>query len=292
VRPAIPAAMAEAVRGQGFIARYSATRAVGQQFWRKSGDIPGSEASNPIMKRSSPFSAFLLIALAWPYRTTPADSKIEISDADEIRIGAALAKDFEQEEGMAPTPQSIKLDGYLQNVGDKVAANARRKLPYRFHFDPSPGFRSAVGLPGGQIYVGAGILAYTDTEDQLAVVLGHEIEHVDLSQCRERLIKVLGEQHLTVKDGEKLKVDPFLDGYGHDNEFAADREGVILAMKAGYSADGGIRLLQTFVILGEQMPNTSSEAKANLEARIAQIRVVRDGSNLPRPAKEKSLALP
>ena len=158
---------------------------------------------------------------------SPVDSKIEVTDADEIRIGYALAKDFEQEEGMAPTPQSIKLDAYLQSVGDKVAVNARRKLPYRFHFDPSPGFRSAVGLPGGQIYVGAGILAYTDTEDQLAVVLGHEIEHVDLNQCRERLIKVLGEQHLSVKDGEKLKVDPFLDGYGHDNEFAADREGLL-----------------------------------------------------------------
>jgi predicted Zn-dependent protease len=223
---------------------------------------------------------------------SPVDSKIEVTDADEIRIGYALAKDFEQEEGMAPTPQSIKLDAYLQSVGDKVAVNARRKLPYRFHFDPSPGFRSAVGLPGGQIYVGAGILAYTDTEDQLAVVLGHEIEHVDLNQCRERLIKVLGEQHLSVKDGEKLKVDPFLDGYGHDKEFAADREGVILAMKAGYSAEGGVRLLQTFITLGEQMPNTSSEAKANLEARIAQIRAVRDGSDLPKPAKEKPLALP
>jgi predicted Zn-dependent protease len=223
--------------------------------------------------------------------STPADSEIEVTDADEVRIGQALAKDFEQGEGMAPTPQSIKLDAYLQSVGDKVAVNARRKLPYRFHFDPSPGFRSAVGLPGGQIYVGAGILAYTDTEDQLAVVLGHEIEHVDLNQCRERLIKVL-EQHLTVKDGEKLKVDPFLDGYGHDKEFAADREGVLLAMKAGYSAEGGIRLLQTFIILGEQMPNSSSEAKGNLEARIAQIRAVRDGSDLPKPAKEKPLALP
>jgi len=244
------------------------------------------------MKRSFPFSAFLFVVLASPRQTIPTNSKVEVTDADEVRIGQALAKNFEQQEGMAPTPQSIKLDAYLQSVGDKVAANARRKLPYRFHFDPSPGFRSAVGLPGGQIYVGAGILAYTDTEDQLAVVLGHEIEHVDLNQCRERLIKVLGEQHLTAKDGEKLKVDPFLDGYGHDNEFAADREGVILAMKAGYSAEGGIRLLQTFIILGEQMPNTSSEAKANLEARIAQIRAVRDGSDLPEPAKEKPLALP
>jgi predicted Zn-dependent protease len=235
----------------------------------------------------------LLVVLAFvPSTTGSMKSTPELTDIDEIRIGVALAKDFERQEGMAPTPQSIKLDAYLQSVGDKVAVGAGRKLPYRFHFDPSPGFRSAVGLPGGQIYVGAGILAYSDSEDQLAVVLGHEIEHVDLNQCRERLIKVLAEQHLTAKDGEKLKVDPFLDGYGHDNEFAADREGVLLAMKAGYSADAGMRLLQTFIILGEQMPNTSSEAKANLEARIAQIRAVRDGSKLPKPAEETPLALP
>jgi beta-barrel assembly-enhancing protease len=234
----------------------------------------------------------LVILASVPGTADSITSTPELTDADEIRIGAALAKDFERQEGMAPTPQSIKLNAYLQSVGDKVAVGAKRKLPYRFHFDPSPGFRSAVGLPGGQIYVGAGILAYSDSEDQLAVVLGHEIEHVDLSQCRERLIKVLAEQHLTAKDGEKLKVDPFLDGYGHDNEFAADREGVLLAMRAGYSADAGIRLLQTFIILGEQMPNTSSEAKENLQARIAQIRGMRDASDLPKPAKEKPLALP
>jgi len=63
-----------------------------------------------------------------------------------------------------------------------VAAGAERKLPYRFHFDANPAFHNAVGLPGGQVYVGAGILAYMDAEDQLAVVLGHKIEHVNLNQ--------------------------------------------------------------------------------------------------------------
>lgn len=221
-----------------------------------------------------------------------AGKPVELSDADEVRLGEAVAQDFMRQEGMAPTPQTIKIDAYLQSVGEKVAAHAQRKLPYRFRFDPSPTFRSAVGLPGGQIFVGAGMLAYIDTEDQLAAVLGHEVEHVALNQCRERLMKVMEEQHLTVNDGNKLKADPFLEGYGHDNEFAADREGVKLAMQAGYSADGAIRLLETYVILGEQMPNTPKEAKSNLEARIEQIRAVRDASQLPKPAKEKPLALP
>lgn len=215
-----------------------------------------------------------------------------ISDADEVRVGKILAEKFAKGEGIATSPRNKKLDAYLQQVGDRVAVYAHRKLPYKFHFDPNPNFRSAVGLPGGQVFVGAGILAYMDTEDQLAIVLGHEIEHIDLNQCNERLVKELAKKNISIKQADKLAVDPFGDGYGHDGEFAADREGVLLAMEAGYSADAGMRLLQTYVILGEQMPNSPNEAKANLEARIEQIRQIRDASKLPKPAAEKKLALP
>jgi len=253
------------------------------------------------MKKLFPLLSCLLLSLPMLYaQSSPAP--VSLTDADEVRIGRILADQFAKEEGMAPTPQSKKLDEYLQAVGERVAANAQRKLPYQFHFDPSPGFRSAVGLPGGQVFVGAGILAYIDTEDQLAAVLGHEVEHVALNQCHDRLIKVLTDQHLSLQDADqpdpkqpgtlKLKVDRFLDGYGHDNEFDADREGVILAMEAGYSSEAAVRLLQTYVILGEQMPNTPKEAKANLEDRIAQIRSLSAASKSPKPASEKPLALP
>jgi predicted Zn-dependent protease len=183
-----------------------------------------------------------------------------------------LADDLIAQEGMQPTPQTNKLDEYLQSVGDEVAAHAQRKIPYRFRFDPSPSFRSAVGLPGGQIFVGAGILAYMDSEDQLAVVLGHEIEPIDLNQCRERLANTLEEQRLSPATTTKLKVDPFLPGYGRDGELAPDREGV--ARQAGYSGESAIRLLQTYIILGDNMPNSPKEAKESLERRIAQLRDV------------------
>jgi beta-barrel assembly-enhancing protease len=235
--------------------------------------------------------AALVCSVSWAATPQPAASPISLSDTDEIRIGHLLADKFASAEGMLPTPQTRKIDAYLQLVGDRLTANAKRKIPYQFHFDPSPGFRSAVGLPGGQIFVGAGILAYMDSEDQLAIVLGHEIEHVDLNQCHDRLIKVLGDQHLSPRDAGRLRVDPFLDGYGHDKEFAADREGVLLARKAGYSATGAaIRLLQTFVILGEQMTHAPNEAKANLEARIAQIQALEDPEK-PKPPEETPFKL-
>jgi beta-barrel assembly-enhancing protease len=213
-----------------------------------------------------------------------------MSDADEIRAGELLAHQFVVKEGMKPSPQSQKIDTYLQTVGDRVASHAQRKLPYRFRFDPNPTFKSAVGLPGGEIFVGAGILAYMDSEDQLAAVLGHEIEHVALNHTRDRLIKTLSTQHPSTKELKQLKIADFLPGYGYDNEFSADREGVKLAAQAGYSIDGAIRLLQTFVLLGEQTPNTPAEAASAIEERIAQIRSLEEASKTQ--PTERPLGLP
>jgi len=214
-----------------------------------------------------------------------------LNDADEVHIGGLLAAQFAKSEGMESTPQTTKIDQYLQKVGDRLARHTQRKIPYRFHFDPDPGFKSAFALPGGQIFVGAGILAMMDTEDQLAAVLGHEMEHVDLNQCRDRLIEELQKQHLTIATADGLKVDPFLPGYGHDREFAADWSGVKLAADAGYSPDAAIRLLNMYVILGQQMTHTQSEAEKNLKDRIAQIQRLVVEEKLATP-KERALALP
>jgi beta-barrel assembly-enhancing protease len=231
--------------------------------------------------------AILILSSAAFAQTSP----VSLSDAEEIRIGGMLAAQFAKSEGLESTPQTTKIDQYLQKVGDRLAQHTQRKIPYRFHFDPDPGFKSAFALPGGQIFVGAGILAMMDTEDQLAVVLGHEMEHVDLNQCRDRLIEELQKQHLTTATADQMKVDPFLPGYGHDREFAADWSGVKLAADAGYSPDGAIRLLNMYVILGQQMTHTSSEAEKNLKDRIAQIDRLITEEKLATP-KERDLALP
>jgi beta-barrel assembly-enhancing protease len=234
--------------------------------------------------------ALLFVILFCPLANGQSSSAGTITDADEIRAGEVLAAKFESFKGLAPTAQTIKIEKYLQSVGDRVAAHAQRRLPYRFHFDPDPSFKSGIALPGGQIFVGGGILAYMDTEDQLAAVLGHEIEHVALGQCRDRLILEMAKQHLSAADLSKLELDPFFPGYGDDGEFAADRGGLKLAMEAGYSATAAVRLLQTFVILGQQVPNAPSGTKSNLQARFAQAQALADSAK-PMP-KERPLALP
>lgn len=224
-------------------------------------------------------------------RTPLAEATPPLSDADEVRVGQLLADKFITLEEMQPTPQSRKIEAYLQAVGDRLATHAQRKLPYRFHFDPDPGFKSAFALPGGEIFVGGGALAMMDTEDQLAIVLGHEMEHVAQNQCRDRLLDELATKHLTIATAEKLEVEPFLPGYGHDREFAADWEGVKLAAQAGYSPQGAVRLLTMYVILGQQMTHTASEAEKNLKDRIAQVERLIETEKLATPT-EKPLSLP
>lgn len=211
----------------------------------------------------------------------------DVSDSDEIQVGQILAAQFIKEHGLGDTPQTRKIEQYLQMVGDKVTAHSKRKLPYHFHFDPDPTFRSAVGLPGGEVFVGGGILAYMDSEDQLAAVLGHEAEHIDLGQCHDRLAKILADKDLTHAQFNLLKVDDFLPGYGHDNERAADFQGTKLAMEAGYSPEGAVRLFRTFLVLSQQMPNTVEEEKS-IEERIELIQPLVHSAN---QVKERPLKL-
>jgi predicted Zn-dependent protease len=234
------------------------------------------------------FALTLALILAEP--SFAADSTL--SDADEIRIGHVLAGKYAKARGLATTPQVKRIEKYLQTVGDRVAANAPRRLPYHFHYDPDPAFKSSVALPGGEIYAGAGILAFLESEDQLATVLGHEIGHVALNQCRDRLVSVLAARHLSPIEADRLGAEQFFASYGPDGELAADGEGVKLAAAAGYSPQSAVRLLATFLLLAERTASTPDDLKTTLQERIAQIRAVIERDKLPIPSREKPLVLP
>jgi predicted Zn-dependent protease len=222
-----------------------------------------------------------------------AQSSPLLSTADEIRAGDALFAAFQKEQGFADTPESKAIEVYLQKVGDKVAQNAKRKLPYRFHLDPHPGFHSAVGYPGGQIVVGGGILAMMQHEDELAVVLGHEIEHIDLNQCAQRVIDAMQKDHLTPQQFDKLSIDDFGKPYGKEGELAADREGVKLAVAAGYSPQASVDLLEVFEYLSRDAKRTPPRKDSpSLAERIHQVRdeIKSQGWDASKP--EKPLDLP
>src|SRR5215213_608505 len=85
------------------------------------------------------------------------------------------AAQVRQEMGVYNDPE---LQRYITEVGTRLARSSERpNLPWHFTVVDEPAV-NAFALPGGQIYITRGILAFLKDEEQLAGVLGHEIGHV------------------------------------------------------------------------------------------------------------------
>jgi predicted Zn-dependent protease len=71
-----------------------------------------------------------------------------------------------------------RLQAYVNDIGQKLAKQSQRaNLVWTFTVLDSPEI-NAFALPGGYVYVTRGIMAYMESEADLAGVLGHEIGHV------------------------------------------------------------------------------------------------------------------
>jgi predicted Zn-dependent protease len=185
-----------------------------------------------------------------------------LSDADEIRIGDELAAHYTEDlSATKPSPQNAAIEAYLQRVALRTAARTRRHLPWRVHYIADPGFINAFALPGGHVFVGEGLLRLMRSEDALAAVLGHEIEHIDLRHCAER---VQTEEQLKNFGGLlSLPVEIFIAGYSKEQEFEADRDGTTLAVQTGYSPQGVLQLFSEFAKLEQQYAPANASNKTN-----------------------------
>jgi predicted Zn-dependent protease len=77
-----------------------------------------------------------------------------------------------------PRYKDEQLQAYVNGVGQKLAKQSHRAaLQWTFTVVDSPEV-NAFALPGGYVYITRGIMAYLDSEADLAGVLGHEIGHV------------------------------------------------------------------------------------------------------------------
>lgn len=169
-----------------------------------------------------------------------------MSDAEEIRIGNELARMYGFSDENQKRVEVGVVERYLNQVGGVLAARAHRELPYRFHYIPNAYMINAFALPGGHVYVGEGLLELMDSEDELAAVLGHEIEHIDHYHCAERAQQEEALRRIPLGGLVAIPIFVFEAGYSKDQELEADREGTRLTVEAGYSANGAIRMFEAF----------------------------------------------
>jgi predicted Zn-dependent protease len=218
---------------------------------------------------ASPAALLYLVADTEQELTRMPVSFTRMSDTEEVRIGNELARFYTIGEEKENTPAVAIVQHYVSRVGEQVARGAHRKLPYKFHYLPSPDLINAFALPGGHVYVGAGLLTLMDSEDELAAVIGHEIEHIDHYHCAERVQREQALRKIPLGGLVALPIEVFEAGYSKDQELEADREGTRLAVEAGYSASGAIRMFETFGRLYEEYQAKAKTPQEEL-SRVAQ----------------------
>lgn len=177
-----------------------------------------------------------------------------ISDEEEIAIGRKLESQYASSDKPLSDQQNA-LQLYVRRVGGKVAVHAHRALPYDFHVIPDRNLINAFALPGGPVYIGEGMTDLMLTEDELASVLAHEVEHIDHYHAVERFQIEAQLKHLNldvVGDLLQFPISFWETGYHKDEELEADREGMFLTVQAGYSPYGAVKMFERFAKLHKE----------------------------------------
>lgn len=152
------------------------------------------------------------------------------TEADDRRAGEEASKEVEGELGLVRDPELV---AYVNRVGERLLRYAPpRDFTYRFYIvdQEAP---NAFALPGGQIYVSRGLLLLANSEDELANVIGHEIVHAALRHASARQSVVD-----SIPGFFRFSAAGMIARYSRDQEREADREGQLLAGRAGYDPGG------------------------------------------------------
>jgi predicted Zn-dependent protease len=165
---------------------------------------------------------------------------------------------------------------------------------------------NAFCMPGGKIAFFTGILVKLKLDDdEVAMIMGHEIAHALLEHARERLVKAGGTELLLRGGAALLGLGNLGDiaaagasqllslKYSRDDESQADALGLIVATQAGYDPKAGVSLWQKMSRLSEgKQANWLSTHPASdkrirdIEARLPQLRPV--FQKAPKPARRFS----
>jgi predicted Zn-dependent protease len=200
-------------------------------------------------KRQDAVSANAVVDMAadWQRDMTRAPMQFtRISDEQETQIGDKLALQY-----VSALPEKSAearaTEQYVNEVGGRVAAHAKRKLNYRFHLIGDANLINAFALPGGHVFIGQGLLDQMTSEDELAFILGHELEHIDHYHAVERVqieAKLKSLNLDIVAAVAEIPISLWQAGYSKDQEFEADREGLRIAVAAGYSPQGAVKMTE------------------------------------------------
>ncbi len=203
------------------------------------------------------FTAFLLALALVNCAQNPVTGNpnlVLVSESQEIAIGRREDASVRKQYGAYDNPG---LQQYVSEIGQRLAQSSHRPgLEYQFLVVDSPDV-NAFALPGGYIYVTRGILAYLNSEAELAAVLGHELGHVTARHSVQQLsaataaniganiLQIFVPQARGVLGANTINLlgGALLSGYGREHELEADRLGAEYLARTGYDPQAMVKVV-------------------------------------------------
>jgi len=201
----------------------------------------------------------------------------------EQRLGAAAEN--------ALAPDEVRCDDPDKQAAiEAIVSRIREAAPdsrYEYTVTVARGPMNAFAAPGGKIVVFDGLLQITDSAEELAGVLAHEIQHVEQRHSTQALFRQMTMSALLSAaggDGGAWALDSglLLSTLAHmrADEAAADREGLKALEAAGIDGRGMVKVFRKFANFEGALPSAASylmthpasEGRAaQLEAELSQV---------------------
>ena len=213
-----------------------------------------------------------------------------VSQDEEIELGAQA---WRETLAGAKVVASGAAAERVRRVGGAIAAVTGKNYQWEFTIVDDPQTVNAFCLPGGKVAVYSGILSLMRNDDELAVVIGHEIAHATCRHGGERISQnVLVNMGLQVADllvaNRSEQVRALTNGalgmgaslgvllpYSREHEYEADEHGLRYMHKAGYDPHAAEAFWGTMLKLseGKEPPEFTSTHPATAN-RIERMRAL------------------
>ena len=184
---------------------------------------------------------------------------------------------------------------WINNAGQTLVSHSRRQhIPYEFKVIETD-MVNAFAAPYGHIYMTQGFLDFAETEDEIWVVLGHEIGHVvnrdSIKSFKRSLLMniiaaIIRSESNALGDAVGLGFGLLSLRYSRKDEYDADDSGTFLSYRAGYDPNANIAFFTRLMTNIEKRRPSSWEVyfmtHPPTERRIGrqQLRAELDGDNV------------
>ena len=209
-----------------------------------------------------------------------------LPEAQELSMGAQAYQEILKDKTIETGTERAQM---VERVGQRLAAVAGKNYAWEFKLVQDDKTVNAFCLPGGKIAIYTGILPYTQNEDGLAAVMGHEIAHALARHGAERVSQqVLTESALTIVSAGLGQASPVVAGpvmaalgvgtevgimlpYSRLHEHEADSIGLRLMVRAGYNPHEAVRLWERMAKMPGERPPEMLSTHPEPEARARRI---------------------